>query len=123
MLFTILGSVSVFVSTRLYDENKSAKSQINSLTLEFIENGKATQTVDMLELKPDFNAAEMCNFNYSLDTIERSLNAGDTYEFVVTLTDLNNVTYRGVLERIEIGDNLTIGHDKSYYGSFEAILP
>ncbi|MBQ7086620.1 MAG: helix-turn-helix transcriptional regulator [Clostridia bacterium] len=121
--FTLEGSVSVFVSTKLYDENKSAKSQIKSLTLEFIENGKATQTVDMLELKPDFNAAEMCNFNYSVDTIERPLKAGDIYEFVVTLTDLNNVTYRGVLERIEIGYNLTIEHDKSYYGSFEAILP
>ena len=121
--FTLNGSVSVFVSTKLYDETKSAKSQIKSLTLEFIENGKTTLAFDMLESKPDFNAVEMCNFNYEMDDTERPLRAGDTYEFVVTLVDTNGVTYRGTLESIEITEDLHIEHDNTNYGSFEIIMP
>lgn len=121
--FTLNGSVSVFVSTKLYDETKSAKSQIKSLTLEFIENGKTTLAFDMLESRPDFNAVEMCNFNYEMDDTERPLRAGDTYEFVVTLIDTNGVIYRGVLESIEITEDLHIEHDNTNYGSFEIIMP
>ena len=121
--FTLNGSVSVFVSTKLYDETKSAKSQIKSLVLEFIENGETTLAFDMLESRPDFNAVEMCNFNYEMDDTERPLRAGDTYEFVVTLIDTNGVIYRGVLESIEITEDLHIEHDNTNYGSFEIIMP
>ena len=77
----------------------------------------------MLESKPDFNAVEMCNFNYEMDDTKRPLHAGDTYEFVVTLIDTNGVTYRGTLESIEITEDLHIEHDNTNYGSFEIIMP
>ena len=121
---TMRGSVSVNIHSKIYDESNSVRSRIKSAAFEFIENGKATQTVDLLkDGNPDFNMTELYDLDYDLKSIERTMHVGDTYEVVVTVVDNNGVTYRGVLESIEILEDMRVEHSKRDYGHFEVTLP
>lgn len=125
---TMSGDITVFAHIKSYEENVSAYSRIKSATLEFIENRKVTQTVDLMKDGTKSSLGGVMDdvraeFDYQIGTVERTIKAGDTYEFVATIIDSNGVTYKGVLESIAITDDLSVEHNKHDYGDFKAILP
>ncbi len=121
---TMSGDVYVNVHSKIYDESKPVKSRVGSAVLEFIENGKVTSTVDLLQNgKPDFIFTEMFDLNYEVGTIERNIKVGDTFEFVVTIVDDNGVIYKCIVESIEILEDMRVEHGKRDYGHFEVTLP
>ncbi len=125
---TMSGDISVYVHSRLYDESQPVLSRIKSATFELIENGKATQTVDLMKDGLDNTFAGVIDnvridFDYAVGTLERTMKAGDTYEFVATIVDSNGVTYKGILESIMVTDDLSVEHNKRDYGDFEVTLP
>ena len=121
---TMSGEVYVNIHSKIYDESKPVKSRVSSAVLEFVENGKVTNTVDLLkDAKPDFIFTEMFDLNYDVGTIERNVKVGDVFEFVVTIVDDNGVIYKGIVEGIEITDDKRVDQSLSNRNSFEITLP
>ena len=120
------GSVLLTINAKT-PGSPSAKSQIKSASLEFIENGSTTQTVNLLKeaqnVYDSTSLAVFADFVYEIEPVERTIHPGDVYEFKVTLIDNNGVTYQSILERIDVLDNLSVQHDSSNHGTFEIILP
>ncbi|MBE6987196.1 MAG: helix-turn-helix domain-containing protein [Ruminococcaceae bacterium] len=126
---TMSGDITVYAHSRLYDESQPVLSRIKSATFELIENGKTTQTVDLLaesmKNRPYDSPIDnvRADFDYTVGTIERTMKAGDTFDYVVTIVDNNDVTYKGILESIMVTDDLSVEHNKRDYGDFEVTLP
>lgn len=119
---TMSGSVMLFVQ-QYFSDKTNRPSYVDSAILEITENGKVTETVDLknhicLQGEDGFS-----DYTYDIESMVRYVNPGDTFDFIVTVTDSNGVVYKSLAESIVIGDSLDAVHNKNTTRETEIIMP